>query len=51
MIGHDEDTWFFKLVGKVNVIARKQPDGSMEIRREPLLEMPAELKQIIEEMK
>jgi len=37
--------------GKVNIVARKQPDGSMQIRREPIPEMPAELKQVIEEMK
>jgi succinate dehydrogenase flavoprotein subunit len=37
--------------GKVNLITRKGPDGSMQIRREPLPEMPPELKQIIEEMK
>ncbi len=36
---------------KVNVVVRKQPDGSMQIRREPIPEMPAELKQVIEEMK
>jgi succinate dehydrogenase / fumarate reductase flavoprotein subunit len=38
-------------LGKGNIVLRKQPDGSMKIRREPLPEMPAELKQIIEEMK
>jgi len=37
--------------GKVNIIARKGPDGSMQIRRETIHEMPAELKQVIEEMK
>ena len=37
--------------GKVNITLRKQPDGSMEVRRVPIPEMPAELKQIIEEMK
>jgi succinate dehydrogenase / fumarate reductase, flavoprotein subunit len=37
--------------GKVNTVLRKQPDGTMAIRREPIPEMPAELKQIIEEMK
>ncbi len=36
---------------KVNIVLRKQPDGTMQVRREPLPEMPAELKQIIEEMK
>ena len=37
--------------GKFNIVVRKGPDGSMQVRREPLPEMPAELKQIIEEMK
>ena len=37
--------------GKVNIVARKQPDGSMQLRREPIPEIPAELKQVIEEMK
>ncbi|MGO8836417.1 MAG: fumarate reductase/succinate dehydrogenase flavoprotein subunit [Limisphaerales bacterium] len=36
---------------KVNVVVRKGADGSMQVRREPIPEMPAELKQIIEEMK
>jgi succinate dehydrogenase / fumarate reductase flavoprotein subunit len=37
--------------GKVNVVARQRDDGSMEVRRVPLPEMPPELKQIIEENK
>jgi len=37
--------------GKFNIIVRKGQDGSMQVRREPLPEIPAELKQIIEEMK
>jgi succinate dehydrogenase / fumarate reductase flavoprotein subunit len=36
---------------KFNIVLRKGPDGSMQVRREPLSDMPAELKQIIEEMK
>jgi succinate dehydrogenase / fumarate reductase flavoprotein subunit len=36
---------------KVNIVTRKAADGSMQLRREPLPEMPLELKQIIEEMK
>jgi succinate dehydrogenase / fumarate reductase flavoprotein subunit len=36
---------------KVNTIIRKAADGSMEVRLEPLPEMPDYLKQIIEEMK
>src|SRR5436305_348144 len=37
--------------GKVNTIISKATNGSMEIRLEPLPEMPDYLKQIIEEMK
>jgi succinate dehydrogenase / fumarate reductase flavoprotein subunit len=37
--------------GKLNVVVRKGSNGQMEVRREPIPEMPAELKQIIEEMK
>jgi succinate dehydrogenase / fumarate reductase, flavoprotein subunit len=36
---------------KVNTIASKAPDGSMQVRLEPLPEMPEYLKHIIEEMK
>jgi succinate dehydrogenase / fumarate reductase flavoprotein subunit len=38
-------------LGKLSVVIRRGADGSMQVRREPLPEMPAELKQIIEEMK
>src|SRR6266478_2983682 len=37
--------------GKVNIILRKNEDGSMRTRREPIPEMPEHLKQVIEEMK
>jgi succinate dehydrogenase / fumarate reductase flavoprotein subunit len=37
--------------GKVNVLVWRGPDGAMQVRREPIPEMPAELKRIIEEMK
>ena len=37
--------------GKFNIVVRKGTDGSMQVRRQPLSELPAELKQIIEEMK
>ena len=37
--------------GKVNIVLRKSRDGTMQLRREPIAEMTAELKQIIEEMK
>jgi succinate dehydrogenase / fumarate reductase flavoprotein subunit len=36
--------------GSVNVVLRASADG-MRVSREPIPEMPAELKQIIEEMK
>ena len=37
--------------GKVNTMIEKRADGSMEVRLEPLPEIPEYLKQIIEEMK
>jgi len=37
--------------GSFNIVIRKGPGGSMQIMREPIPEMPVELKQIIEEMK
>lgn len=37
--------------GKVNIVVRKGPDGTMNVRREPIREMPRELQQIIEKMK
>ncbi|MGA9449905.1 MAG: fumarate reductase/succinate dehydrogenase flavoprotein subunit [Verrucomicrobiia bacterium] len=37
--------------GKVNIVVKKNSDGTMNVRREPIPEMPAELKQVIEEMK
>ncbi len=36
--------------GKINIIVKKADDGSMHIGHVPIPEMPAELKQIIEEM-
>ncbi len=36
---------------KVNTVLEKTADGTMQIRREPIPEMPADLKQVIEEMK
>jgi succinate dehydrogenase / fumarate reductase flavoprotein subunit len=36
--------------GKVNIAVKKDADGSMKVNREPIPEMPAELKQVIEEM-
>ena len=40
-----------KAFSAFNLIARKARDGQMEVTRAPIPEMPAELKQIIEEMK
>jgi len=37
--------------GSCNIVIRKGPGGEMQIRREPIPEMPVELKQIIQEMK
>jgi succinate dehydrogenase / fumarate reductase flavoprotein subunit len=36
---------------KVNIVVRRGGDGAMQVVREPLPEMPPELKQVIEEMK
>ncbi len=36
---------------KVNTVVWKAADGSMKLRREAITEMPAELKQVIEDMK
>jgi succinate dehydrogenase / fumarate reductase flavoprotein subunit len=37
--------------GKVNLVVHKGPDGRMQLEEAPIPQMPAELKQIIEEMK
>jgi succinate dehydrogenase / fumarate reductase flavoprotein subunit len=37
--------------GTFNLVTRKGPDGQMQLEEAPIPEMPAELKQIIEEMK
>jgi succinate dehydrogenase / fumarate reductase flavoprotein subunit len=37
--------------GTFNISTRRQPDGSMKVTRIPLTELPAELKQVIEEQK
>jgi succinate dehydrogenase / fumarate reductase, flavoprotein subunit len=36
---------------KMNIVLSKAADGSMQIRREPIPELPQHLKQVIEEMK
>jgi succinate dehydrogenase / fumarate reductase flavoprotein subunit len=35
----------------INLVLRKSPSGEMQVSRQPIAEMPAELKQVIEEMK
>jgi succinate dehydrogenase / fumarate reductase, flavoprotein subunit len=37
--------------GKINIVVNKDADGSMQVRREPIPEMPEHLKQVIAEMK
>jgi succinate dehydrogenase / fumarate reductase flavoprotein subunit len=37
--------------GKINIVVRKDADGSMQVRPEPIPEMPEHLKQVIDEMK
>jgi succinate dehydrogenase / fumarate reductase flavoprotein subunit len=51
--GHFRDDFPSKSVadGKMNIVLHKAADGSMQVRREPIPEMPEELKQVIEEMK
>jgi succinate dehydrogenase / fumarate reductase flavoprotein subunit len=36
---------------KVSIVIRKAPDGSMQVTRQPIPEMPEPLRRIIEEMK
>jgi succinate dehydrogenase / fumarate reductase flavoprotein subunit len=38
-------------LGKISMVVRRGPAGEMQVHREPVPEMPPELKQIIEEMK
>jgi succinate dehydrogenase / fumarate reductase flavoprotein subunit len=37
-------------LGKVNIVVQKGAEGEMQVRREPIPEMPAELKEVIKEM-
>ena len=37
--------------GTVNIAVRRTPDGTMNVTRVPLPEMPPELKKVIEEQK
>ncbi len=43
--------WKDDLEGKCNIVIRRDATGEMRVTREPLSELPSELKQIIEEMK
>jgi succinate dehydrogenase / fumarate reductase flavoprotein subunit len=38
-------------LGKVNIITKKNPDGTMDVRRQTIPPMPDELQKVIEEMK
>ena len=46
LLSADRDAEF----GKINVMVKKDADGSMKVSREPIPEMRTELKLIIEEM-
>jgi succinate dehydrogenase / fumarate reductase flavoprotein subunit len=49
--GHFRDDFSAKVdhFGKVNLVVRKGPDGRMQLEEIPIQEMPADLKQIIQE--
>ncbi len=51
--GHFRDDYPEKAAefGAINFVVRQAVDGSMEVRRVPIPEMPAELKQVVEENK
>jgi succinate dehydrogenase / fumarate reductase flavoprotein subunit len=51
--GHFREDYPDKKVefGTFNIVTKRQADGSMKVSRTPLAEMPAELKQIVEEQK
>src|SRR5262245_4947185 len=51
--GHFRDDFPEKVArfGNVNLVVHRGPDGRMQLQEAPIPEMPAELKQIIEEMK
>jgi succinate dehydrogenase / fumarate reductase flavoprotein subunit len=40
-----------KSCGTFNIVTRRGPDGQMQLRRQPIKPMPAELAAVIEEMK
>jgi succinate dehydrogenase / fumarate reductase flavoprotein subunit len=37
--------------GKITIVIRKGPNGEMQVARQPVPDVPSELKQVIEEMK
>jgi len=37
--------------GKMNVVVRRGPDGTMQVARRPIAEMRKDLREIVEEMK
>jgi succinate dehydrogenase / fumarate reductase, flavoprotein subunit len=51
--GHFRDDFPDKseVEGKVSIVVYRAADGSMQVRREPIPEMPEHLKQVVEEMK
>jgi len=51
--GHFRDDFPNKseIEGKVSIVVYQAADGSMQVRREPIPEMPEHLKQVVEEMK
>jgi len=51
--GHFRDDYPDKdpAYARFNILVRKGPDGEMQLVREPIAEMPAELKRVIEEQK
>ncbi|MEY2607618.1 MAG: succinate dehydrogenase / fumarate reductase, flavoprotein subunit [Verrucomicrobiota bacterium] len=51
--GHFRDDFPHKSAadGKVSIVVYQAADGSMQVRREPIPEMPEQLKQVVEEMK
>jgi succinate dehydrogenase / fumarate reductase flavoprotein subunit len=38
-------------LGKVNTVVHKDPEGDIQLRHNPIAEMPSHLKEIIEQMK
>jgi succinate dehydrogenase / fumarate reductase flavoprotein subunit len=51
--GHFRDDYPEKdsAAGRFNILVRRGPEGEMQLSREPIPDMPAELKRVIEEQK